>query len=376
MVTRSVGWDDKDPLAGTDFHSCWAIGCVEPDPAQDVTMELDGQTVTVRQGKVIRCGESTSFHQSGYLMCNESQVLIRFVCRVSDHGSPSWPNSVNSYPGRQHREQLDPGPILKFLVEHPETAQIHHMGGLPLLTAISNQAPHSVIARLLECHPDAARAHVGNLSGPDAGTCTDNCALHLALKHKASTETVVALVAAHPEAARARPKDGSNTGKRALHVGLETDASDQTITALLAAFPEAAQSELCSGLYPFDVAVRDKRTAALIDALGTACPGLQLVRMLAAGASAEAVSALLVASPNAAQFQLQDGSTRHSVLNVALKHQASTDTVSRLMRAHPDACWAQLTSEDGSDHESKLSIQPWRTMHRPTPSRCCWQPIQ
>ncbi|XP_023562124.1 poly [ADP-ribose] polymerase 3 isoform X2 [Octodon degus] len=70
------------PPLGCD--SVIAQGCTEPDPTQDIELELDGQRVAVSQGRPIACPQFSSSHfsQSEYLIYQESQCRLRFLLEV------------------------------------------------------------------------------------------------------------------------------------------------------------------------------------------------------------------------------------------------------------------------------------------------------
>lgn len=89
-----VSWNDKDPVSAGGFDSCQAVGGTEPNAKQDIEVELDGQKVTVPQGKVAAnpaCKGGSSFSQSEYLLYKESQVRIRYVIRMKfETAGGSW----------------------------------------------------------------------------------------------------------------------------------------------------------------------------------------------------------------------------------------------------------------------------------------------
>ncbi|KAM5293244.1 LOW QUALITY PROTEIN: protein mono-ADP-ribosyltransferase PARP3 [Ctenodactylus gundi] len=66
------------------FNSVIARGHTEPDPTQDIELELDGQRVAVPQGQPIPCSEfsNSSFCQSEYLIYQESQCCLRYLLEV------------------------------------------------------------------------------------------------------------------------------------------------------------------------------------------------------------------------------------------------------------------------------------------------------
>lgn len=66
------------------FDSVVARGTVEPDPKDDVVMDLDGLDVTVPQGKEIKTRRKSAFVNNEFLVYNEKQHRIRFVLRFKD----------------------------------------------------------------------------------------------------------------------------------------------------------------------------------------------------------------------------------------------------------------------------------------------------
>nr|XP_044992540.1 protein mono-ADP-ribosyltransferase PARP3 [Jaculus jaculus] len=72
----------KSPPAG--FNCVIARGRTEPDPTQDIELELDGQQVVVPQGQPVPCREfvSSSFSQSEYLIYQESQCRLRYLLEI------------------------------------------------------------------------------------------------------------------------------------------------------------------------------------------------------------------------------------------------------------------------------------------------------
>ncbi|CAO2633707.1 Protein mono-ADP-ribosyltransferase PARP3 [Lemmus lemmus] len=72
----------KSPPPG--FDSVIARGQTEPDPTQDIELELDGQQVVVPQGRPVPCPsfQSSSFSQSEYLIYKESQCRLRYLLEI------------------------------------------------------------------------------------------------------------------------------------------------------------------------------------------------------------------------------------------------------------------------------------------------------
>ncbi|XP_004715313.1 protein mono-ADP-ribosyltransferase PARP3 [Echinops telfairi] len=72
----------KQPPSG--FHSVIARGYTEPDPSQDTELELDGQRVTVPQGRPVPCPKfsNSRFSQSEYLVYQESQCRLRYLLEI------------------------------------------------------------------------------------------------------------------------------------------------------------------------------------------------------------------------------------------------------------------------------------------------------
>ncbi|XP_068951700.1 protein mono-ADP-ribosyltransferase PARP3 isoform X2 [Petaurus breviceps papuanus] len=66
------------------YHSIVARGHTEPDPCQDVALELEGHKVMVPQGPPVPMPEyqSSSFSQSEYLIYKESQCRLRYLLQL------------------------------------------------------------------------------------------------------------------------------------------------------------------------------------------------------------------------------------------------------------------------------------------------------
>ncbi|XP_065660211.1 protein mono-ADP-ribosyltransferase PARP3 isoform X2 [Hydra vulgaris] len=74
----------KAPPKGYD--SVLAKGRQEPDPSMDTSLIINGNTVTVPQGKPVETdARSSSFHQSEYLVYKESQNRIRYLLKMKFH---------------------------------------------------------------------------------------------------------------------------------------------------------------------------------------------------------------------------------------------------------------------------------------------------
>jgi poly [ADP-ribose] polymerase len=75
-------WRLKAPPRGHD--SIVARGHTEPDPKKDTTIKLDGRTIAVPQGNVIKQPQfkKSYFSQSEYLVYQESQVRLRYVLKM------------------------------------------------------------------------------------------------------------------------------------------------------------------------------------------------------------------------------------------------------------------------------------------------------
>lgn len=79
---HSITRDDSSlKRAPPGFDSIVARGCKEPDPASDITVSIDGNSVTVPLGvpKPMPQYSQSSFSQSEYLLYQESQHRIRYV---------------------------------------------------------------------------------------------------------------------------------------------------------------------------------------------------------------------------------------------------------------------------------------------------------
>jgi poly [ADP-ribose] polymerase len=75
-------WSITKPPAG--FDSVLAQGWTEPDPKQDIVVDIEGRKVAVPQGKVAKRTEwnKSRFSQSEYLVYKESQVRMRYMLRI------------------------------------------------------------------------------------------------------------------------------------------------------------------------------------------------------------------------------------------------------------------------------------------------------
>ncbi|XP_057311837.1 protein mono-ADP-ribosyltransferase PARP3-like isoform X2 [Hydractinia symbiolongicarpus] len=79
VITRDDSSLTKPPKG---FDSVLAEGRQEPDPKQDTTLNLDGNDVIVPQGKPVPTkSTNSSFHQSEYLLYQESQCRIRYLLK-------------------------------------------------------------------------------------------------------------------------------------------------------------------------------------------------------------------------------------------------------------------------------------------------------
>lgn len=77
--------DSSLTQAPKGFDCVIAKGWTEPDPSKDTDLTLDGKKVTVPQGKPIsqpQYQNKSSFSQSEYLVYNENQVRMRYICEM------------------------------------------------------------------------------------------------------------------------------------------------------------------------------------------------------------------------------------------------------------------------------------------------------
>ncbi|EDV21941.1 uncharacterized protein TRIADDRAFT_59442 [Trichoplax adhaerens] len=82
---HSITRDNSSLIAAPKGHdSVVARGKTEPDPKKDVTITIDGKTVTVPQGKPITRSQynNSYFSQSEYLVYKESQVRLRYLIKI------------------------------------------------------------------------------------------------------------------------------------------------------------------------------------------------------------------------------------------------------------------------------------------------------
>eukprot|EP00731_Ephydatia_muelleri_P003429 Em0001g3429a len=80
-----ITMDDSSLVAPPKgFESVVAKGRTEPDPKLDTTIEVNGKTVAVPQGKPIPVPQynNSSFSQSEYLVYKESQCRIRYLLKL------------------------------------------------------------------------------------------------------------------------------------------------------------------------------------------------------------------------------------------------------------------------------------------------------
>ncbi|XP_007500582.1 protein mono-ADP-ribosyltransferase PARP3 [Monodelphis domestica] len=72
----------REPPSG--YHSVIARGRTEPDPSQDVELELEGHKVVVPQGPpvILPSFQESSFWQSEYLIYQESQCRLRYLLQL------------------------------------------------------------------------------------------------------------------------------------------------------------------------------------------------------------------------------------------------------------------------------------------------------
>ncbi|KAL0037752.1 hypothetical protein WJX77_010894 [Trebouxia sp. C0004] len=84
--------DSSLTKAPTGFHSVVAKGRTEPDPSQDIKLDIEGSTVKVPQGKPVQVPEykNSSFTQSEYLLYQESQARIRYMLTMKFSHADGW----------------------------------------------------------------------------------------------------------------------------------------------------------------------------------------------------------------------------------------------------------------------------------------------
>lgn len=78
--------DDSSLTKAPAGYDCViAKGWTEPDPSKDTSLTLDGKKVTVPQGKPVTQNQysgKSSFSQSEYLVYQENQVRMRYLCEM------------------------------------------------------------------------------------------------------------------------------------------------------------------------------------------------------------------------------------------------------------------------------------------------------
>ncbi len=88
-ITRD---DSSLTKAPAGFDSVVAKGRTEPDPTQDVQLDIEGSSVKVPQGKPVQVPEysNSSFTQSEYLLYQESQARIRYMLTMKFSHAGGW----------------------------------------------------------------------------------------------------------------------------------------------------------------------------------------------------------------------------------------------------------------------------------------------
>ncbi|KAA6418486.1 MAG: poly [ADP-ribose] polymerase 3-like [Trebouxia sp. A1-2] len=88
-ITRD---DPSLTKAPAGFDSVVAKGHTEPDPSQDVKLDIEGGAVKVPQGKPVQMSEykNSSFSQSEYLLYQESQARIRYMLTMKFSHAGGW----------------------------------------------------------------------------------------------------------------------------------------------------------------------------------------------------------------------------------------------------------------------------------------------
>ena len=130
--------------------------------------------------------------------------------------------------------------------KHPEAAKQHNgSNNTPLRCGMEHQAPVGAVAAVLKAWPDAAKEvhpksgmlplHSGLAGNPDEYHPGGQVA-----------EAVIAVLNAHPEAAKHRDK----FGKTPLHYAIENAAPAKLVAAVQDAWPEAKQVRDKSGKLP------------------------------------------------------------------------------------------------------------------------------
>ncbi len=277
-----------------------------------------------------------------------------------------------------------PAEVVEALLAAPGALERAREGELPLLAALKARAPATTALRLLDAHPGAARwcpcargagpprwatLERFGAAAPGCGGCGHQLPLHAAAAAGAAPEVVAALIAAHPEAARARFA-GAGTP---LHVAAAARAEAGVVLALLSAHPGAAaerSAALGAGDVPLLLALRSGAPAASVAALLAAHPPAALAASGTDGASPltaalcappahaaapETVAALLAADPSAAARAhprgAQRGATAHLAgalpLHAAAAALAPLPVLSLLLAAHPPAAAAAVAGAKG-----------------------------
>mmetsp|Transcript_14819 Transcript_14819/g.21886 ORF Transcript_14819/g.21886 Transcript_14819/m.21886 type:complete len:417 (-) Transcript_14819:1725-2975(-) len=222
----------------------------------------------------------------------------------------------------------------KLIEENPSLA--HKVGSflncLPLLVAVSNKPPLSIVESLISANPNAVSAVSSYGHAP----------LRTSIRRNASKEVVQALLEPFPDAA----KDIDKSGRSCLHYACLHSAEKEVIQKLLEAFPEAASMPDEDGFYPLALACISSNPspdviAALVDAYPQAASkahsgeGLLALHLAALhGASPESLQLIYSAHPEAIETETESG---YLPLHYACKKDVGIDTFKTVLGFYPGA---------------------------------------
>ena len=204
-------------------------------------------------------------------------------------------------------------------------------GYTPLYKALESNAPEAVVIALLAAWPDAAKAKRRRGCNP----------LCLALEHNAPEAVAMALLAAWPDGVKER----GNGGHTPLQLALRYKSTEAVAMALFEAWPGAVKVTDTDGYTPLIYALENKATEAVAMALFEAWPDAAKVKNIYDGntplhfalkcnAPETVAMALFEAWPDAVKEKTKRG---YTPLHLAVKYYASDVVVRALIATFPGA---------------------------------------
>ena len=92
LITKDgqVGWNDSDPASEHGAHSCVAVGRTEPDPKNDLTVNMDGRDVVVPQVRgepqFLTCITVYSSLAYVWKLCSNVSVISHLLASSQNRG--------------------------------------------------------------------------------------------------------------------------------------------------------------------------------------------------------------------------------------------------------------------------------------------------